>query len=194
MLLSSLCFKFSDVSDVHTCWYMLHKSACPRAMFPPLCSSAFGGPTHTHGAPETPARAVRNTWHALLCWNANKCFSHCNFSICCHFNDTHPFISIPATISMLRVIKRIFSQKEKYTHWKTLKIILPDMNYLESLLIFQFSVCIIAEKYRCARWSLLCIRNYRILPSNISGVHTSFWNCWERVYTRKAFPAPLNKC
>lgn len=106
---------------------------------------------HTHGAPETPARAVRKTWHALLCWNANKCFPHCNFSICCHFNDTHPFLSIPAAISMFRVIKRIISQKEKYTHWETLKIILPDMNYSQSLLIFQFSICKIAEKYRCAR-------------------------------------------
>lgn len=116
----------------------------------------------------------------------------CRFSICCQCNDLRQILSIAAVISVsmiLVVIKRITFQKAKCAHRTALKITLPDRNYSQSSLTFQFSVCIKAEKYRCARWSLLCIRSDRILTSNASDVCLSSWYCWERANVRKAASA-----
>lgn len=126
------------------------------------------------------------------CWSEYSVCFHLTFqsavhivtSVCCS-----PFQPWSA-----RAHQEKFPSESKVYTLTVLTIILPDRDYSQSLLTFQISVCMIARKHRCARWSFWCIRNERILTSNISDACTSSWNCWERANTREAFSASLYHC
>lgn len=100
--------------------YTTHRLVCPPHGTCYLLFTALGWgdlPVLTHSAPETPARVVRN----MTCYSMMKCkwvLSSLWFSVCCRFNNIHPFLSVPETISLFTVIKTISFQKGKCIHFK----------------------------------------------------------------------------